>query len=121
MKEEIIMAEEWVSENGFGSDCNNINSVEANREMINAYLAGFKASKENSKELEEVNKANEWHKDLPTEDVELAIIEVEDCGYLLCEYLKGIWYDKGSNAVCKDWITRNIKRWKEIIPPKESE
>ena len=70
------------------------------------------------------NKANEWHKDLPTEDVRLAIIEVEDCGYLLCEYRKGVWYDKGSSAVCKDWITQNIKRWKEIVLPeplKESE
>ena len=67
------------------------------------------------------NKTNEWHKDLPTEDVELAIIEVEDCGYLLCEYRKCVWYDKGSSAVCKDWITRNIKRWKEIVLPKESE
>lgn len=69
----------------------------------------------------EGSKANEWHKDLPTEDVELAIIEVEDCGYLLCYYLKGIWYDKGSSAVCKDWITRNIKRWKEIVPLKIKE
>lgn len=67
------------------------------------------------------NKANEWHKDLPTEDVILAIIEVEDCGYLLCEYRNGVWYDKGSSARCKDWITRNIKRWKEIVLPKESE
>lgn len=69
------------------------------------------------------NKANEWHKDLLTEDVKLAIIEVKDCGYLLCEYREGIWYDNGSSAVCKDWITRNIKRWKEIILPelKESE
>lgn len=67
------------------------------------------------------NKANEWHKDLPTEDVNLAIIEVEDCGYLLCEYRKGVWYDNGSSAVCKDWITQNIKRWKEIVLPKESE
>lgn len=65
------------------------------------------------------NKANEWHKDLPKEDVSLAIIEVEDCGYLLCEYRKGVWYDNGSSSVCKDWITRNIKRWKEIVLPKE--
>ena len=63
------------------------------------------------------NKANEWHKDLPTEDVDLAIIEVEDCGYLLCEYRKGVWYNNGSSAVCEDWITRNIKRWKEIVLP----
>ena len=66
------------------------------------------------------NKANEWQEGLPTKDIRLAIIEVEDCGYLLCEYRKGVWYDNGSSAVCKDWITRNIKRWKEIVLPKES-
>ena len=37
---EIKLAETWVGENGFGSDCNNINSVDANREMVNAFLAG---------------------------------------------------------------------------------
>lgn len=67
------------------------------------------------------NKANEWHKDLPTKDVRLAIIEVEDCGYLFCEYREGVWYDKGSSAVCKDWITQNIKRWKEIVLPEIKE
>ena len=67
------------------------------------------------------NKANEWHKDLPTKDISLAIIEVKDCGYLLCEYRKGVWYDNGSSAECKDWITRNIISWKEIVLPKESE
>ncbi len=51
MKDEILKAEEWVSENGFCSDCNNINSIEANREMINAFLAGIKAGKENAKEI----------------------------------------------------------------------
>lgn len=29
---DIELAEAWVGENGFSSDCNNINSVEANRE-----------------------------------------------------------------------------------------
>lgn len=33
-------AEEWVGKNGFGSDCNNIISVEANEEMEKAYIAG---------------------------------------------------------------------------------
>lgn len=40
--EEIILAENWVLENGFGSDRNNINSVEANGELVNAFLAGLK-------------------------------------------------------------------------------
>lgn len=42
---EINLAEAWVGENGFGSDCNNLNSVEANREMVTAFLAGLKADK----------------------------------------------------------------------------
>lgn len=73
------------------------------------YLAGYL----------ECQKNYEWHEELPKEDIRLAIIEVEDCGYLLCEYRNSLWYDKGSSAVCKDWITRNIKRWKEIVLPNE--
>ena len=65
------------------------------------------------------NKANEWHKDLPTEDIRLAIIEIEDCGYLLCNYRNGFWYDENSGAICAEWITNNIVRWKEIVFPKE--
>ena len=47
---DINLAETWVGENGFGSDCNNINSVKANGEMVNAFLAGLKV--ERSEELE---------------------------------------------------------------------
>jgi hypothetical protein len=51
------LAETWVGENGFGSDCNNIYSFDANREMVNAFLAGLKAGRP------------QWHKvadgDLP--------------------------------------------------------
>ena len=69
------------------------------------------------------SKANEWHKDLPTEDVNLAIIEVKDCGYLLCNYLNGYWHDANSGATYAEWITNNIVAWKEIVLPelKESE
>lgn len=67
------------------------------------------------------NKANEWHKDLPTEDIRLAIIEVEDCGYILCNYRNGFWYEDNSGAICAEWITNNIVRWKEIVLPKECE
>lgn len=42
---DIKLAETWVGENGFCSDCNNINSVEANGEMVNAFLAGLKAGR----------------------------------------------------------------------------
>lgn len=63
MTKDEEMAEEWVSENGFGSDCNNINSVEANREMINAFLAGAESREKRIAELEKENemfkKANE--------------------------------------------------------------
>ena len=108
----------------------NIGEEERKKEVTDIFIKGAefgynKAFVEADKNLKAVvadfNKANEWHKDLPTEDVILAIIEVEDCGYLLCEYRKGVWYDKGSSAVCKDWITRNIKSWKEIELPKEIE
>lgn len=42
---DVKQAEAWVGENGFSSDCNNLNSVEANREMVNAFLAGLKAAR----------------------------------------------------------------------------
>ena len=68
---------------------------------------------------------NEWHYvkdgDLPKDDIKLAIIEIDDCGYLLCNYRNGFWYDANSGATCAEWITNNIIAWKEIIPPKGSE
>lgn len=71
------------------------------------------------------NNANEWHYvkdgDLPKDDIKLAIIEIDDCGYLLCNYRNGFWYDANSGATCAEWITNNIIAWKEIVPPKESE
>lgn len=44
MKDEE-MAEAWVDKNGFGFDCNNLTSLEANTEMVNAFLAGLKAGR----------------------------------------------------------------------------
>lgn len=68
---------------------------------------------------------DEWHYvkdgDLPKDDIKLAIIEIDDCGYLLCNYRNGFWYDANSGATCAEWITNNIIAWKEIIPPKGSE
>lgn len=50
----IKMAEEWVCENGFCSDCNNLTSFDANIEMEKAFLAGLKAGEEKAKkEIEE--------------------------------------------------------------------
>lgn len=66
-----------------------------------------------------------WHKvadgDLPEDDIKLAIIEIDDCGYLLCNYRNGFWYDANSGATCAEWITNNIIAWKEIVLPKEIE
>jgi hypothetical protein len=59
--------------------------------------------------------------DLPKDDIKLAIIEIDDCGCLLCNYRNGFWYDANSGATCAEWITNNIIAWKEIVLPKESE
>ena len=65
-----------------------------------------------------------WHYvkdgDLTKDDIKLAIIEIDDCGYLLCNYRNGFWYDANSGATCAEWITNNIIAWKEIVLPKES-
>ena len=39
------MAEEYTAKNGFGSDCNNLTSYDANKEIEQAFLAGLKAGK----------------------------------------------------------------------------
>lgn len=50
------MAEEYTDSYGFGSDCNNLTSYEANREVKQAYLAGLKADvhTDNSKVIAEL-------------------------------------------------------------------
>ena len=56
MKDEE-MAEEYTAKNGFGSDCNNLTSYDANKEIEQAFLAGLKEGRP------------QWHKvadgDLP--------------------------------------------------------
>ena len=39
------MAEEYTAKNGFGSDCNNLTSYDANKEIEQAFLAGLKAGR----------------------------------------------------------------------------
>ncbi|MBP5359522.1 MAG: hypothetical protein J6Y69_10145 [Treponema sp.] len=64
---------------------------------------------------------NKWHYvkdgDLPKDNIKLAIIEIDDCGYLLCNYRNGFWCDANSGATCAEWITNNIIAWKEIVLP----
>lgn len=38
-------AHKYTDEHGFGSDCNNLTSYDANREIEQAYLAGLKAGR----------------------------------------------------------------------------
>lgn len=55
-----------------------------------------------------------WHKTgTPRENV-LTIIEIENCGYLLCRYRNGFWYEDDSGAICAEFITNNILQWAEI-------
>lgn len=35
--------------------------------------------------------------------------------------MKGLWYNHATGGICKDWVTKYIKRWKEIALPKECE
>lgn len=51
MKDEE-MAEEYTTKNGFGSDCNNLTSYDANKEIEQAFLAGLKAGRPQWHEIE---------------------------------------------------------------------
>ena len=94
----------------FQENCYKENRWADTHDLVAMYLEGY-------------NKANEWHYvkdgDLPKDDIKLAIIEIDDCGYLLCNYRNGFWYDANSGATCAEWITNNIIAWKEIVFPKE--
>lgn len=107
MTDKELAKESWWNDDG----CSGAMSTEKIYEC--GFLAGLKAGRP------------KWHKvadgDLPKDDIKLAIIEIDDCGYLLCNYHNGFWYDANSGATCAEWITNNIIAWKEIIPPKESE
>ena len=80
---EINLAEAWVGENGFGSDCNNLNYVEANRELVTAFLAGLKAGKP------------KWHKvksgDLPPEDTKVLAFMTGGEVCIAHFYRKNVW------------------------------
>ena len=52
MKDEE-MAEEYTEEKGFGSDCNNLTSYDANHEIEQAFLAGLKAGRPQWHDLRE--------------------------------------------------------------------
>ena len=67
------MAEEYTAKNGFGSDCNNLTSYDANKEIEQAFLAGLKAGRP------------QWHKvadgDLPEVDNRIVLCVCEN-GYI---------------------------------------
>ncbi|MBR6081227.1 MAG: hypothetical protein IKP60_13880 [Treponema sp.] len=110
---EIKLAEAWVGENGFCSDCNNINSVEANREMINAFLAGHKTGRP------------EWHdlrknpEDLPKNKEKVLLkyhfsdddeIHISDGYYDAYDFEFHIANNPKFRIVC-------VITWKEIVLP----
>ena len=70
MKDEE-MAEEYTAKNGFGSDCNNLTSYDANKEIEQAFLAGLKEGRP------------QWHKvadgDLPKKNKEY-VVKVKEYG-----------------------------------------
>lgn len=107
---DITLAEAWAEENGFDSDCNNINSVEANGELVNAFLAGFKAGKD-------MNVPIKWHKvadgDLPnTDDKEHEYVVSDNLGCrMLARYYCGKWSNYG--------LIDNVIAWCELTTFKE--
>lgn len=102
-EEEIVIAEEWVGENGFSSDCNNINSVEANREMVNAFLAGLKSQ-------------TKWHKvadgNLPKESSKTKLYAVwfGDNDYSVVQFARG----KFRSFICGRLGFDEVIAWCEI-------
>lgn len=102
---DVQLAEAWVGENGFCSDCNNINSVEANIEMVNAFLAGLKADR------------SKWHKvadgDLPKEEAEyLVIFESDGTRYIGVE---SYYPDtKEWSTICKIIAWLGIPKFEEV-------
>ena len=101
---EIVIAEEWVGENGFSSDCNNINSVEANREMVNAFLAGIEAGRP------------QWHNvadgDLPKEN-KLYLVAIKDNG-LAIAYFNGLHWETKYNLGDFGHCVETVIAWCEI-------
>ena len=63
------MAEEYTAKNGFGSDCNNLTSYDANKEIEQAFLAGLKAGRPPRKEFPLFQPVIKWC-EIPTFDKE---------------------------------------------------
>ena len=127
----IEAAEMYVSENGFTSDYNNIASVEANREVLNAYLAGMKLGFEKGIKAN-VNIESAWHNlrknpdDLPQEGetVLCYCLGVHGASYPITAQVYFDYYssdhywwpsaDSGNRPLEE---LRNVLAWKEIVVP----
>ena len=98
MKDEE-MAEEYTEEEGFGSDCNNLTSYDANREIEQAFLAGLKVGRP------------QWHdlrkdkNDLPKEGTKV-ISEKGDFVFL---------QDKRWKEFSPNWDNIPLRKWEEPI------
>ena len=93
------MAKEYVDENGFGSDCNNLTSFDANMEIEKAFLAGLKAGR------------LKWHKvadgDLPKVGVQV----LSEQGTLVVYKGDGFnWVEYSPNA-----DNLKLRKWEEPI------
>ena len=103
------MAKEYVDENGFGSDCNNLTSFDANMEIEKAFLAGLKAGR------------LKWHKvadgDLPIEK-KLYLVAIKENG-LAISYFNGIHWETKYNLGDYGHLVEKVIAWCEI--PKYTE
>lgn len=101
------MADEWVDKNGFGSDYNNIDSFEANREMGNAFLAGL----EGGRKMIDEEMAEEYAKPWKTS---LAYVSVKEA------YLAGLkagrpkWHDLRKDPNDVPFQEKN-KKWHIVL------
>lgn len=113
------LAEVWVDENGFGSDCNNLNSFEANREMVNAFLAGLKAGRP------QWHKITDWedNNQFPDNDIKTYLVLLPLYQYVVCELditegYRQFWLEDGLEPI----DPQDVIAWCEItIFDKENE
>ena len=97
------MAEEYTAKNGFGSDCNNLTSYDANKEIEQAFLAGLKAGRP------------VWH-DLEKDPNDLPKDNHNVWCKALDHYGEG-WYDKDTNTwtlIYRGYHLHCIEAWCEI-------
>ena len=91
------MAEEYTAKNGFGSDCNNLTSYDANKEIEQAFLAGLKAGRP------------QWHDlrktpdDLPKEDKYYLIVTKLN-NYYISRFRGTCWIGKCNAYVSEDMV-----------------